>query len=122
MFTSPMLRQLGKKNSLLPGSCIVVSNCMTIEWSFVCYHLEKSCQLLNLVCCFINCNKGAKVCVVSVYRSPSTDFWFELQSVVSELLLYRHHIIIAGDLNVDLLSSSSIRTAYTEFLFDYHPF
>ena len=44
----------------------------------------------------------------------------ELQSVVSELLLYCQHIVIAGDLNVDLLTSTSAGTAYAEFLTDYH--
>ena len=78
---------------------------------------------MNLVCCFINCHKGAKICVISVYRSPSTDFQTglaELQRVISELLLYCQWIIIAGDLNVDLLTSNSISVAYTDFLTDYH--
>lgn len=65
------------------------------------------------------------MCVVSVHCSPSTDFWaglVELQSVVSVLLLYCRHIIIAGDFkfNVNLLTSTSISTGYTEFLTDYH--
>ena len=38
----------------------------------------------------------------------------------SEFLLYCQHIIIAGDVNVDLLTSTSISTAYAEFLTDYH--
>ena len=61
------------------------------------------------------------MCVVSVYRSPSTDFragLIELPSVVSELLLNCHHIVIA-DLNVDLLTPTSASTAYAEFLTDY---
>lgn len=123
VLTSPFLCRPGRDSGYLPGSCIIMSNSMTIERSFVCEHLEKSCQLLNLVCCFINCHKGVKVCVVSVYHSPSMDFragLIELQSVVSELLLYCQHIVIAGDLNVDLLTSTSASTAYAEFLTDYH--
>ena len=49
-----------------------------------------------------------------MYRSPSTDFQtglVELQRVISELLLYCQWIIIAGDLNVDLLTSNSISVA-----------
>ena len=61
--------------------------------------------------------------MVSVYRSPSTDFLadlIELQSVVSELLLCCQHVIIAGDLNVDLLTTTTNSTAYVEFLTGYH--
>ena len=58
---------------------------------------------------------------MSVYRSPSTDAHAglaELQHIVTELSLCSHHIIIAGDLNIDTLSSSTIATAYSEFLSD----
>ena len=89
----------------------------------MCQYREKSCHLLNLVCCLINCNKGVRASVVSVYRSPSTDFQadlIELQSVVSELLLCCQHVIIAGDLNVDILTNTTNSTAYVEFLTGYH--
>ena len=56
VLTSPFLRRPGRDSGYLPGSRIIVSNSMTIERSFVCEHLEKSCQLLNLVCRFINCH------------------------------------------------------------------
>ena len=90
MLTSPLLCCPGKDSGYLPGSCIILLNSVTIEQPSVCEYLEKSCQLLNLVCCFINCHKDAKVCVASVYRYPSTDFQsglVELRSVVSKLLL-----------------------------------
>ena len=84
VLTSPILCRPDKPTSYLPGSCIIVSNFLSIERPPVCEDVKNSCQLLNLVCCFINSNKGAKVCVVSVYRSPSTDLregLVELQSV-----------------------------------------
>ena len=104
------------------GSCMVLPNSMIVQRPPICDTLEKSCQLLNIVCCFniINC-KNSRLCIVSVYRSPSTDAHAglaELQHIVTELSLYSHHIIIAGDLNIDILSSSTIATAYSEFLSD----
>ena len=95
VLTSPILHRPGRVTSYLPGSCIIVSNFVSIERPSVCERLEKSCHLLNLVCCFINCNKGVRASVVSVYRSPSTDFQaglIELQSVISELLLCCQHV------------------------------
>ena len=61
--------------------------------------------------------------MLSVYRSPSTNLQaglIELQSVISESLLCCQHVIIAGDLNVDLLTTTANSTAYVEFLTDYH--
>ena len=119
VLTSPILCRPNKTTSYLPGSCIIVSNFVTIERPPVCENVENSCQLLNVVCCFINSDKGAKVCIISVYRSPSTYFRAgldELQSVLLELLLYCQHIIVAGDFNVDLLTQSSTGSVYTEFL------
>jgi len=60
---------------------------------------------------------------VSAYRSPSTDIRAgldELQQIVTELSLHSKHIIIAGDLTIELLSSTSITTAYSDFLCDYN--
>ena len=94
VFISPLLHHPGKNGGYLPGSCIIVSNSITIEWSSVCEHLENS-AVGESCFFFIYCHKRAKLCVVSVYRAPSTDLWaglVELRSVVSKLLFYCQHI------------------------------
>ena len=58
---------------------------------------------------------------MSVYRSPSTDSRAglnELQYIVTELSLVSHCIVIVGDFNIDLCSSSTVATAYSEFVSD----
>ena len=63
----------------------------------------------------------AIVTIVSVYRSPSTDGQAglrELQHIVTELSLVCQYVVVAGDLNIDLCSSSTIATIYSEFVSD----
>ena len=86
VYTSPLLLRTGQ-SSYLPGSCLVISNAMTVERPPLCESLEKSCNALNVVCCFIVC-KCAKVAVLSVYRSPSTAVKAGLDNlrlIISEL-------------------------------------
>lgn len=52
---------------------------------------------------------------MSVYHSPSTDICAgldELKQVVTEFLVHSNHIIIAGDLNIDLGISTCDNAAY----------
>ena len=61
--------------------------------------------------------------VVSVYRSPSTNVktaMDELQLIVTELTLQADHLIIAGDFNIDLLATSSVKVSYSNLLSDLH--
>ena len=58
---------------------------------------------------------------MSVYRPPSTDSQAglcELQHIVTELSLVCQYVVVAGDLNINLCSSSTIATAYSEFVSD----
>ena len=42
----------------------------------------------------------------------------ELQHIVTELSLVCQYVVVAGDLNIDLCSSSTIATAYSKFVSD----
>jgi len=76
----------------------------------------------NASCCFITC-RFKKIAVVSLYRSPSTDIssgLHYLNLILSMLLLCTQHIIIAGDLNIDLLRDSALKNKYCDVLCDHH--
>jgi len=118
-YTSPIL---AGKCGYLPGSCLIISRTLVTERPPVCEKLEKSCITLNMVCCFVVC-KTVKMAVVSVYRSPSTNVktaMDELQLIVTELTLQADHLIIAGDFNIDLLATSSVKVSYSNLLSDLH--
>ena len=72
LFMSPVHRRPGAKcsTSYLPGSCIYISNTLSVERNSFCTDVEDSCKLLNVTCCILSC-KLTKVAIISVYRSPS---------------------------------------------------
>ena len=91
---------------------MVLPNTMIVQRPPICDTLEKFCQLLNIVCCLLTA-KIPSCALCQCYCSPPTDAHAglaELQHIVIELSLYSHHIIIAGDLNIDILSSSTFAT------------
>ena len=113
VFTSPLLCHPGQEGSYFPGSCMVISHSVIAKPPPIHDELKKFCQLLNVVCCFVTCN-CYQICIVSVYRSSCTDNQAglcELQHIVTELSLVCQYVVAAGDLNIDLCSSSFIATA-----------
>lgn len=61
------------------------------------------------MCCFVLC-VHTRLAIVSLHRSPSADIkdcLLELHSVFLQLLSCTAYVIVVGDLNVDLLKSSS---------------
>ena len=61
--------------------------------------------------------------MLSLYRSPSTSVQRALEDLEAILTALSPHvcsIIIAGDLNVDLLSDDGHSTAYTNLLSDFY--
>ena len=122
VFTSPPLCRPGQPRSYLPGSCLIIPNSLIVQQPPICETLEQSCRFLNIVCCFVTCS-CYQLCIVSIYRSPSTDSRAglqELQHIITELSLVSKYIVIAGDFHIDLLSPSTITTVYSEFLSDYN--
>ena len=105
----------------LPGSCLIVPDTLPPEHSLVCEDIERSCVLLNVACCFLAC-QHYKVAVVSIYRSPSTDVSQcikDLHDLLSQLFVHCKYVMLAGDLNVDLLRSSSPQQHYNNLLVDF---
>ena len=59
--------------------------------------------------------------VVSLYRSPSADITFALHDFNHVLSLCTQHIIIiAADLNINLLKDSVLKNKCCDLLCDYH--
>ena len=72
-------------------------------------------------CCFIQC-RHFKVAVASVYRSPSVDIKQcieDLFFLLSQLSIHSQYIVLAGDLNIDLLRQSKHHTDYVDCLTDF---
>ena len=60
--------------------------------------------------------------VVCVYRSPSMSGLTGLETFVRLLLklsLSAHHIILDGDINIDLIKESYINSQYCDILSDF---
>ena len=76
---------------------------------------------LNASCCFVSCSRW-KLAVACLYSSPSTCVSVGLDDfcqLLSKLSLCSQHIVLAGDLNINLMSDCSttviIRTFYLIF-------
>ena len=101
---------------------MIVSDALIVERPPIWETLERSCCILNVVCCFA-VYKAVKMAVASVYRSPSTNVKAgldELQLIITDLALHANHLIIAGDFNIDLLATSGICVTYINLLSDLH--
>ena len=122
-FCSPVLSRPDKPKSVLPGSCIFVSTLLQPECPPICDVIERSCSVINISSCFVTC-KYHRVAVLSVYRSPSTccsSAITELRSVLLQLSTSAKYIMMAGDFNVDLLSTNnSVTLDYVNLLADFN--
>lgn len=61
----------------------------------------------NATCCFVTCSQQ-KLAIVCVHWSPSIPVSIgldDLGQLLSKVLLISHHVILAGDLNIDMLST-----------------
>ena len=121
-YHSPLISRPDKPNSLLPGSCMFVSSTLSPEHPSICDEAEQVCSLLNVACCIVTC-RHHRIAVMSVYRSPSvsgTTCIAELKSVLLLLSSRVHTVVMAGDLNINLLSTiDSITRAYSDLLTDF---
>ena len=122
-FCSPVLSQPDKPKSVLPASCIFVSTLLQPERPPICDVIERSCSVINISSYFVTC-KYHRVAVLSVYRSPSTccsSAITELRSVLLQLSTSAKYIMMAGDFNVDLLSTNnSVTLDYVNLLADFN--
>lgn len=122
VFHSPFVaRDPSTDDRFLPGSCLFVADALSPEHSLVCQDIERSCVSLNVTCCFLTC-QHYKVAVVSIYRSPSTAVskcMKDLHDLLSQLFLHCKYVMLAGDLNIDLLRSSSSQQHYSDLLVDF---
>ena len=115
------MHKQSQRNRFYPGSCLFISKTLSIERTAMCSDIEGSCQFLNMSCCFVLCDH-ARLAVVSIYRSPSAnakDCFLELHSVFSQLLSCTAYVVVVGDLNVDLLKSSSVQAEYINLFADF---
>ena len=103
------------------GSCIFVSTLLRPERPPICDVIERSCSVINISSCFVTCKH--RVAVVSVYPPLSTccgSAITELRSVLLQLFSSAKYIIMAGDFNLDLLSTgNSVSQQYGDLLFDF---
>jgi len=109
------------KSKYYPGSCLLISESLSIERHSLCIDIENSCQLLDVTCCVILC-KHFRLAVVSISRSPSTDVkscLAELNNVFMQLLSLTKYVVVVGDLNIDLLKNTAIQKNYKDLLSDF---
>ena len=123
VFYSPPLPRnpIDAHHRYLPGSCMFIPTILSPEHPPLCDDIERSCMALNVSCCFVTC-KNLKLAVVSFYRSPSTKYGVVLDDfcqVLSRLLLSVRHVILAGDVNIDLFADSAAKAAYNDLLIDF---
>ena len=108
--------------SYLSGSCIYISDSLSVGRNSLCTDIESSCKLLNVTCCMFYC-KFTKVAVVSVYRSSSisyNDCLIKITDMFTQLLNITSNVIIVGNFNFDLLSSYIILKHYVDILSDFN--
>lgn len=70
----------------------------------------------------LNCSQQ-KLAVVGVYQSPSLSASMcldELGQLLSKLLLCSCHVILAGDINVNMMSDCAVSTNHLAMLNDFH--
>lgn len=121
---SPVHSRLGdccQRPSFLPGSCIIISDNLQVHRPDVCSVIEQ-CNTLNVASCFIKLHH-LQVAIVSVYRPPSTNPQMgleDLQYIFTHLSSMTSHFVLAGDLNIDLLQTSSVKYQYSDLLVDFH--
>ena len=87
----------------------------------LCKDIEMSCVSLNVTCCCIQF-QHYKVAVASVYRSPSANYTQCLQDwyrVFTQLLTLSQYVVLAVDLNIDLLRSTRCQREYVDSLADF---
>ena len=121
MFHSPFIPCTSGAGRYLPESCLFTSDLLSPERSSLCEDIEKSCTSLNVCCCSLKC-KLYKVAVVCIYRSPSIDVskcLEDLHDLLSQLFVSCKYVLLAGDLNIDLLCASSSRERYSNILTDF---
>jgi len=108
----PPLPRPNKPGSLLPDSCMFVSSVLNPEHPSLCDEVEQMCTSLSVACCIVTC-KHHRITVVSVYHSPSIPVAAcigELRSVLLQLSFNVHYILIAGNFNINLLSTNDAST------------
>ena len=103
---------------LLSGSCLIIANSLSPEHAVVCEDIERSA---NITCCFLKC-QHYKVVVVSVYRFPSTNVSHcikGLTDLFSRIFVHCKYVVLAEDLNIDLLCLLSPQQHCTAMLVDF---
>ena len=107
----------------LPGSSLFVSSDLQPQQIDACRSVTRECSVLNVCCCLITC-KARRVAIISVYRSLSVSIKSALKDfrlVLQGLLPYvNSFIIIAGDVNISLLSDSCDVGNYIDLLSDFY--
>ena len=99
-----------------------VSSVLAPTRTQMCDEVEALSSVLNICCCVIHC-KSQTVAVLSVYRSPSTckrAALADLEAIFTILSSTVNSFIMAGDLNINLLSDDSYSTAYLNLLSDFY--
>ena len=122
LFYSPVLPcKSNNSRRPLPGSGMFVADMLLPEHPPICDEIEQLSSVLNITCCFITC-VFHKMAVVSIYRSPSTEFsvgLFDLYQILSKLYVVTQYVILAGDFNIDVLNESAAKDQYFNLLSDF---
>ena len=121
-FHSPLLPQSHSLTKFLPGSSLFVSSDLHNLSRLICAGLWQMNIVLNVCCCLIIC-KGCCIAIVSMYRSPSVSIQSavnNLHLVLLGLLPHVNSFIIAGDVNINLLTTSCDKENYTNLLSDFY--
>ena len=120
-FYSPPLRRPGS-HQYLPGSCLFIADVLKPEHPPVCDWIEQSLVSFNATCCFVTCSPQ-KLAIVCVYRSPSIPMSIgldDLGQLLSKLMLVSRHMVLAGDLNIDMLSTCAATTNHQDLFDDFN--
>ena len=118
---SPFLLCPGSQKKYLPGSCLFVSDFLNPEHPPICGEIEESLTFLNASCCFVSCSRW-RLAVVCLYRSPSICVSVglgDLCQLLSKLSLCSRHIVLAGDLNINLMNDCSATANYQNIPSDF---
>ena len=116
-FSRPFLCTLAVRRSTSRDH---VSDSLNPEHPSICGEIEESLTSLSASCCCVSCSRW-KLAVVCLYRSPSICVCVGLGDfcqLLSKLSLCSRHIVLAGDLNINLLSDCSATANYQNILSD----
>ena len=102
------------------GVCIFIQK----HLPFSIINIEKFCKDKELEACALKLNfLSFKICVITVYRSPNSDFQYfikELDKIINKIYKPGVNLIICGDININYLIESKEKHELNNILNSYN--